>query len=394
MESFNPVDMFKHMSWLDKGVVILLLVMSVYSLWVMIDRFAVFSKAKRYSLAFVLALRDRMAKRDLNGALKLSKAEPQSPIAKVIFEALTEYRDGLDAIAKTGPDEIGDFDVVDAVNRAIDRVKEREIANMKKGLGGLASISSAAPFIGLFGTVIGIINAFRRWRRRARAASARCRRASPKRSSRPPPASLVAIPAVMVFNYFTNTIEQFVVDMNDVSSELISYVLREGREREKHGGRHGFDSARPCAAAGDEAGEDPQAARRPRSSRATRRTEINVTPLVDVVLVLLIIFMVVTPMLHRGVHVQLPETKNHEKKQDTGEQLVVTIRGDGAVFIETDRIADDQLVDAREAGAEEARGRCTCAATSAVRYGVVRKVLEKIHDAGAQNVGMGTEEMK
>ena len=68
------------------------------------------------------------------------------------------------------------------------------------------------------------------------------------------------------------------------------------------------------------------------------KNEINVTPLVDVVLVLLIIFMVVTPMLHRGVHVQLPETKNHEKKQDTGEQLVVTIRGDGAVFIETDKI--------------------------------------------------------
>ena len=78
MESFNPVEMFKHMSMLDKSVVVLLLVMSIYSLWVMIDRFAVFSKAKRYSLAFVLALRDRMAKRDLNGALNLSKAEPQS----------------------------------------------------------------------------------------------------------------------------------------------------------------------------------------------------------------------------------------------------------------------------------------------------------------------------
>src|SRR6478672_2716083 len=107
MESFNPVEMFKHMSMLDKGVVVLLLVMSIYSLWVMIDRFAVFSKARRYSLAFVLALRERLAKKDLNGALKLSKAEPQSPIAKVIHEALTEYRDGLDAMAHVGPDEIG-----------------------------------------------------------------------------------------------------------------------------------------------------------------------------------------------------------------------------------------------------------------------------------------------
>ena len=231
MESFNPIDMFKHMSWLDKSVVLLLLIMSVYSLWVMIDRFAVFAKAKRYSLAFVLALRDRMAKRDLNGALNLSKAEPQSPIAKVIHEALTEYRDGLDAIAKTGPDEVGEFDVVDAVNRAIDRVKEREVANLKKGLGGLASISSAAPFIGLFGTVIGIINAFQAMAASGQGGLGAVSKGISEALITTAAGLLVAIPAVMAYNYFTNTIEQFVVDMNDVSSELISYVLREGRER-------------------------------------------------------------------------------------------------------------------------------------------------------------------
>ena len=231
MQSFNPIDMWHHMGWLDKGVVSLLVLMSIYSLWVMIDRFAVFSKAKRYSLAFVLALRDRMAKRDLNGALNLSKAEPQSPIAKVIYEALTEYRDGLDAIAKTGPDEVGEFDVVDAVNRAIDRVKEREIANMKKGLGGLASISSAAPFIGLFGTVIGIINAFQAMASSGQGGLGAVSKGISEALITTAAGLLVAIPAVMAYNYFTNTIEQFVVDMNDVSSELISYVLREGRER-------------------------------------------------------------------------------------------------------------------------------------------------------------------
>ena len=231
MESFNPVEMFKHMSLLDKSVVMLLLVMSVYSLWVMIDRFAVFAKAKRYSIAFVLALRDRMGKRDLNGALNLSKAEPQSLIAKVIFEALTEYRDGLDAIAKTGPDEVGEFDVVDAVNRAIDRVKEREIANLKKGLGGLASISSAAPFIGLFGTVAGIINAFQSMAASGQGGLGAVSAGIAEALFTTATGLAVAIPAVMMFNYFTNTIEMFVVDMNDVSSELISYVLREGRDK-------------------------------------------------------------------------------------------------------------------------------------------------------------------
>src|SRR5215475_6860976 len=72
------------------------------------------------------------------------------------------------------------------------------------------------------------------------------------------------------------------------------------------------------------------------------RPEINVTPLVDVVLVLLIIFMVVTPMLHRGVDLELPKTAHHSTRQDTGEQLVVSIRPN-EVFIEADRVELDKL---------------------------------------------------
>jgi biopolymer transport protein ExbB/TolQ len=229
--SFDPFEMWHAMGFVARAVVILLLGMSVYSLWVMIDRFAVFSKARRYSLAFVLALRERLIKKDLNGAMKLAKAEPQSPIARVINEALVEYRDGLDAIAQHGPDEIGDFDVVDAVNRSIDRVKEREIANFKKGLGGLASISSAAPFIGLFGTVAGIINAFRSMAASGQGGLGAVSGGIAEALFTTAVGLGVAIPAVMAFNYFTNSIEAMVVDMNDVSSELISYVLREGRDK-------------------------------------------------------------------------------------------------------------------------------------------------------------------
>src|SRR5215813_11592573 len=161
MQQFNLIEMWRSMLPLAKTVVIILAIMSVYSLWVMIDRFAVFTRAKRYSLSFVLALREQLKSRDLEGALKLSQMKPQSPIARVVEEALTEYREGVRAKAEAGPEELGDFDVVDAVNRVIDRAKEREVATLKKGLGGLASISSSAPFIGLFGTVVGIINAFR-----------------------------------------------------------------------------------------------------------------------------------------------------------------------------------------------------------------------------------------
>src|SRR5689334_8619760 len=75
---------------------------------------------------------------------------------------------------------------------------------------------------------------------------------------------------------------------------------------------------------------------------AAMKSEINVTPLVDVVLVLLIIFMVVTPMLHRGPDLELPSTRNHSKRQDTGEQIVVSVRADGA-YVEADKVDIDQL---------------------------------------------------
>ena len=227
--SFNPFELWQNMGVLARIVVILLLGMSIYSLWVMIDRFMVFTRARKLSLAFVLGLRERMQKKDLDGATKLAKAEPQSPISRVIGEALTEYRDGMDAMSAAG--EELDFDVVDAVNRAIDRVKEREIANLKKGLGGLASISSAAPFIGLFGTVVGIINAFRSMAASGQGGLGAVSAGIAEALFTTAVGLVVAIPAVMAFNYFTNSIEAFVVDMNDVSSELITYVLREGRDR-------------------------------------------------------------------------------------------------------------------------------------------------------------------
>ncbi len=231
MQSFNVFEMWQHMGGLDKAVVAVLIIMSVYSLWVMIDRFLVFAKARRQSDVFVAGLKGHLVRRDLGGALALARAESGSPVAKVIAAALEEYKEGLEAMHALGPDDVGDFDIVDAVNRAIERVKEREVSSLKRGLGGLASISSAAPFIGLFGTVIGIINAFRSMASSGQGGLGAVSAGISEALFTTATGLLVAIPAVMMFNYFTNSIEAFVVDMNDVSSELLSYVLREGRER-------------------------------------------------------------------------------------------------------------------------------------------------------------------
>ncbi len=133
--------------------------------------------------------------------------------------------------------------------------------------------------------------------------------------------------------------------------------------------------------------------RPPQIKTGQARSEINVTPLVDVVLVLLIIFMVVTPMLHRGVKIELPETLNHEKKTDSGEQLVVSVRGDGT-YIETDKLEGEALMSRLRTELKASSRPVHIRADKSLTYGAVRKVLEDVHAAGAVTVGLGTEEHK
>ena len=129
------------------------------------------------------------------------------------------------------------------------------------------------------------------------------------------------------------------------------------------------------------------------SSGRRAMTDINVTPLVDVVLVLLIIFMVVTPMLHRGVDLELPKTKNHSTRQDTGEQLVVSVRADG-VFIEADKVELDKLSGLLEAALKNGPRPVNVHGDLNLKFGEMRKVLEQVHASGAQQVNMETKEQK
>ncbi|MCG8416368.1 MAG: MotA/TolQ/ExbB proton channel family protein [Proteobacteria bacterium] len=225
---FSLTEMWEAMGWPVKLNTIFMVVMSIWSLYVIIERLIVFSKAARQSYSFVIALRDYLKKRRVDDALKAAKIHKGSPVAKVVASGLEAYKAGREAIEKEGPEEVGDFDVVDSVNRGLERVKERETSSLRRGLSGLATVASIAPFVGLFGTVLGIINSFQMLKGGGGMdvigpgiAEALVSTAF---------GLLVAIPAAMFFNYFTARVETMAVDMNDVSSEFIDYVLREGRE--------------------------------------------------------------------------------------------------------------------------------------------------------------------
>jgi biopolymer transport protein ExbB len=227
MQSFNLIEMWHNMAPLAKMVNILLAVCSVYSLWVIIDRFFSLRSVRAKSVKFVLPLRDQLKARNIDGAMQLATHMADSPVARLVRDALMEYREGTDMLkARVTGD--GEFDAIDAIERVIDRTKERETADLKRGLGGLASISSAAPFIGLFGTVVGIINAFRAMAATGQGGLGAVSAGISEALFTTAVGLVVAIPAVMTFNYFSTVVDRYVVDMNGIGSELVSFVLREG----------------------------------------------------------------------------------------------------------------------------------------------------------------------
>lgn len=227
MHGFSVVEMWQSMGLLSKGITIFMLLMAVYMVAIIIERGIRYYKGSQQSFDYVVALRQHLQRGNVEAAIQAAKTYPWSPLAKVMEAGLSEYRAGMTALKNQGPEEVGEFDLVDAVNRALERVKERETTNLRRGLGGLATVASAAPFVGLLGTVIGIMNAFGKL-----SGGGGMDVVGPGISEALVNTAVglgVAIPAAMFFNFFTGLVERFVVDMNDVASEFVGYVLKEGR---------------------------------------------------------------------------------------------------------------------------------------------------------------------
>jgi biopolymer transport protein TolR len=130
-------------------------------------------------------------------------------------------------------------------------------------------------------------------------------------------------------------------------------------------------------------------------SKGKINSDINVTPLVDVVLVLLIIFMVVTPMISGGVQVDLPRTANHAKKPDDGKDIIISVTKGKQVYVAGRPIAVKELPRFIE---EEKRRfpekTIYLKGDSMATYGTVREVMEMINKTGVEDVMLGTEEIK
>ena len=204
-----------------KTVVVILLIMSIYSIWVMVERFITFQRAKNQSLRLLGALSNVLTKGDYAQAIEVTKKYKDSHLAKVISAGLLEYEAARRDKRFADP-EVG----VEAARQGMDRTAMITVAELKENLGGLATIGATAPFVGLFGTVMGIVHAFQKMATGGggiASVSAGIAEALITTAI----GLGVAIPAVWAYNYFQNRIDRFTVEMSNSGSEMAIYFMKE-----------------------------------------------------------------------------------------------------------------------------------------------------------------------
>ena len=218
--------LWSEMGFVGKAVVIVMGLMSVYSLWVMVERFIVFTQAKNQSLKLLGALSNVLTRSAYQEAIDVTKKYKQSHLAKVIAAGLLEFEAGRRDKRNVDPEVI-----VEAARQGMDRTAMITVAELKENLGVLATVGATAPFVGLFGTVVGIIKAFQGLGESGggiASVSAGIAEALITTAG----GLLVAIPAVWAYNYFQNRVDRFTVEMSNSGSEMSIYFLKEAEGNE------------------------------------------------------------------------------------------------------------------------------------------------------------------
>ena len=219
----NLIDIAQNMSGIAIAVAIVLFVMSFWSVGVAIERIYTFNQAKKQSKMYAPLVAKHLKEGRLKEAIALSSAKEYrySHLAKVVLAGLQEYQ----FQQETGGN-LSREDLLDTVRRSIQRATALTANDLKKGISGLATIGATAPFVGLLGTVVGVINAFVGIAATGSGGIGAVSAGIAEALVETALGLFVAIPAVWFYNFLTSRLEYFNVEMDNSSSELVDYFIK------------------------------------------------------------------------------------------------------------------------------------------------------------------------
>jgi len=215
--------MWQQMGWVAKGVAFVLFFMSMWSFGVAIERIYTFAQARSQSKLFAPQVAKHLKDGRLKEAIPLSSSKTYrySHLAKVVLAGLQEYQ-----FQQESGGGLSREDLMDTVRRSIQRAAALTASDLKKGVAALATIGSTAPFVGLLGTVVGVITAFQGIAASGSGGIGAVSAGIAEALVETALGLVVAIPAVWFYNYLTGRVEYFNVEMDNSSSELVDYFIR------------------------------------------------------------------------------------------------------------------------------------------------------------------------
>ncbi len=215
--SFSIDAMWASMGIFARAVVIFLLLMSLSSLTVFVERMIVYWQAIRQTRSAAGVLQRALPEGKWEEAQRAAANYKSSHLARVVAAGAADVIRGKD---------IPGSDRAESAKRAMERARDREVARLRRGLGLLATIGSIAPFVGLLGTVVGIVNAFKTIAATGSGGLASVSAGIAEALVTTAIGLLVAIPAVMIFNYLASVADRLALDMQDATTEFYDFVMK------------------------------------------------------------------------------------------------------------------------------------------------------------------------
>ncbi len=213
------LELWNQMGWFAKGIVFVMVAMSIYSLTIMVQKWWSLRKAQKETIKFAPEFSQFLEEDNLTEAIRLAESYKKSHVAIVLGGALSEIK----PLIADGSVTVSD---INSAERAVERNMLMEITSLKRGLAVLATTGSTAPFVGLLGTTMGIVNAFTGMAATGSGGLAAIGAGIAEALITTAFGLLVAIPAVWAYNYFTTKIDNLTAEMTYVSKELIDYLIK------------------------------------------------------------------------------------------------------------------------------------------------------------------------